>query len=175
MPEGTSIQVEVIGADRLLMQLRAAPEETRKAAREAMGLSVLEVEREVKARTPRKTGRLFSSIHSQVIGAGSTIGGRVGTSVSYAPFVELGTKPHDIVPVRAQALMLPVAPTGGFGGGRLSGKPRSGQQVAFYKKVHHPGTKAIHYMRDGARAAMPKVEAIFYLAAKKVAEFVAHG
>ena len=59
-------------------------------------------------------------------------------NASYAPFVEFGTKPHDIWPVNKLALYWPGA-----------ANP--------YKHVNHPGTKANDFMNRIAVAATPDI------------------
>lgn len=126
------------------------------------------VESGAKARVPHKTGRLRASIGSDVTGIGSSIQGHVWADADYAQAVEDGTRPHDIAPVSAMALMVPVAPMGGFGGGRLSGAPRSGQGVAFFARVRHPGTRPYPYLVPALEDARPFVQAIFTKAADAV-------
>lgn len=133
-----------------------------------MRLATLAAEAEIKQVTPVKTGRLRSSIHSVVEETGEGAVGHISTAVNYAPAVELGAAAHDIAATRAMALMIPIASTGGFGGGRLSGSPRSGQQVAFFRRVHHPGSKGRHFMRDGLESARPAIRSIFSAAAQRV-------
>ena len=87
----------------------------------------------------------------------------MGNNVNYAPFVEEDTSPHDIV-ANGNALMIPVAGGGGFGGGKLSGAPRAGQQVAFFKKVRHPGTKGQHMAARGLENARTQIIEAFRVA-----------
>jgi phage gpG-like protein len=80
-----------------------------------------------------RTGTLRRSIHGQARAEGdSQVVGIVGTNVKYAKYFETtGTKPHDIVPVRAKALHW-VTPGG---------------QDVFARRVHHPGFAARPFMR----------------------------
>lgn len=76
------------------------------------------------------SGWLRSSINARVINVGTnTWVAIIGTPVSYAHFVEYGTKPHVIRAVRAHVLA----------------NTRTGQ--VFGKEVHHPGTKAQPFLR----------------------------
>lgn len=127
---------------------------------QAMRLSTLLVERVAKSKVHRKTGILAGSITTKVE-TSPEIQGEVGTDVSYARDVETGTGPHDISPVQAQALMLPVSPMGGFGGGRLSGRARSRQQVAFYARVHHPGSKPHPFLEPALIESRPAIQELF--------------
>src|SRR5690242_14991353 len=99
----------------------------------AMVLATHVAEAEIKALTPRKTGRLQASWVPETLGVGFATIGIVGDVVGYAAAVEEGSPPHEIV-AHGGALMIPIASEGGFGGGKLSGAARSGQQVAFFKK-----------------------------------------
>jgi HK97 gp10 family phage protein len=56
--------------------------------------AVVIVERDAKERAPVDTGRLRASITSEVTGMMMDTVGIVGSNVEYAPFVEMGTKPH---------------------------------------------------------------------------------
>jgi hypothetical protein len=59
---------------------------------------------------------------------------RVSADVSYATYVENGTRPHVIRPRRRKALKFKV-------GGR----------TVFATVVHHPGTKGVHFMARAVR------------------------
>lgn len=64
---------------------------------DAMHAATLRVERSAKQNVPVDTGRLRASIASEirVEGLGGTsVKGVVGSNVVYAPYVELGTRPH---------------------------------------------------------------------------------
>lgn len=177
-----SFQIDVIGVRELVVGMESAPQLLYEADRAAMNASVHLVEGAIKARTPRRTGRLFSSIQSATRDVGGEILGIVSTPVSYAEMVESGTRPHEIAAVNAMALMLPIGGWAGsaggagrsvFGGARLSGAPRVGQQVAFFRRVHHPGTKGQHMFEDGLMASEPSIQGIFQRAAQRVVEQVA--
>lgn len=74
---------------------------------------------------PVDTGRLRSSIRMQpprLFSLRPSV--TVGSDVFYAPFVNDGTRPHQIRPRRAQVLRFTV-----------------GGQVVFARVVNHPGTK----------------------------------
>jgi len=53
----------------------------------------------------------------------------VDRTAPYGAMQEFGTKPHDIVPIRAKALRF-----------------MAGENVVFAKRVHHPGTKPRPFM-----------------------------
>lgn len=175
-----SLQYDLMGFDRLPSALAAAPAYSVGADGAALRKSALIVEAAAKARVPRRTGRLFSSITSETALAEAGGIARVYTDVKYAAMVELGTRPHDIAAVRGKALMIPVrgasaAAAGGspFGGARLSGAPRAGQQVAFFRRVHHPGTRGVHFMRDALMGSLAAIEAAFQASADAVVAMLA--
>jgi len=94
----------------------------------------LEVAVEAKKIVPVKTGRLRRSIHARVP---DDVTAKIGSSVHYAPYVEMGTEPHVIVPRKAKALRFVV-----------DGK------VVFAKRVQHPGTKPRPYLRPALEIVM---------------------
>ena len=59
-----------------------------------MRTATLLVQRSAKIKSPVDTGRLRASITPEVRWNGNMVIGAVGSDVKYAPFVELGTKPH---------------------------------------------------------------------------------
>jgi HK97 gp10 family phage protein len=59
-----------------------------------MRQATLLVQRDAKINAPVDTGRLRASITPEVRVQGRTVQGVVGSNVIYAPFVELGTRPH---------------------------------------------------------------------------------
>jgi len=177
-----SLEYGLVGFDQILAGLERAPALQAGAARAGLGESSLIVEAAAKARVPRRTGRLFSSIESEAAMTETEGIARVFTNVKYAAMVELGTRPHEIAAVNAKALMIPVlgarkavASGSPFGGARLSGAPRAGQQVAFFRRVHHPGTRGIHFMRDALAASIPAIEAAFRKAAEIALALIARG
>lgn len=111
----------------------------------------LSATREQKLLVPRKTGNLGRSIG---IGRVTSTYAETRATASYAAFVELGTRPHTIVPRRAKALRFAVG-----GNATLSGRPRSGSSVIFTKRVRHPGTRAQPFMVPGAKRAVEQLGA----------------
>ena len=61
---------------------------------EAMRDATLYVQRDAKIYAPVDTGRLRASITPSVRSAADGIQGVIGSNVKYAPYMELGTKPH---------------------------------------------------------------------------------
>lgn len=60
----------------------------------AIRTATLLVQRDAKRLAPVDTGRLRASITPSVSQYGETIEGVVGSNVTYAPYMELGTRPH---------------------------------------------------------------------------------
>jgi HK97 gp10 family phage protein len=162
-------QVETLGLDRLLGGLAAAPEVLRLEELKAITQATFAVEAAAKNEAPVRTGRLRSSIHSDVHETATGAEGRVGTTVSYATTVELGTKSEYPITAHKTALMIPISSSAGvFGGGKLSGGARSGQQVAFFHRVKHPKTEGRFFMRHALEETRPLIQGIFTAAAQRV-------
>ena len=107
---------------------------------------------EQKILVPRKTGNLGRSIG---IGSVTATSAETIAAAGYAAHVELGTRPHLIVPKARKALRFAVG-----GNARLSGSPRKGAPVIFAKRVRHPGTRAKPYMLPGAQRAVAAIRDI---------------
>lgn len=86
---------------------------------------------EMEIRVPVKTGQLRESLGVRV----ETNRVIVGPSAKYAPYVEFGTKPHEIRAKNAGALAFKV-----------------GGNTVIVKKVNHPGTKARPFVRPAFEA-----------------------
>lgn len=120
-----------------MARIRLDPADLRRAAQEAGLEEVTRGSRIVATRAkvlvPVDTGRLRSSIRNTVSRSGDAVAD-IHTNVDYAPFVELGTRPHIIRARNAQALRF-----------RWHGR-------TFYaKSVHHPGTPAKSFLRRALR------------------------
>ena len=74
--------------ERIVRDLRGEPYLS------AMRRATLLVQRSAKQKAPVDTGRLRASITPEVRWQGDTAVGVVGSGVKYAPYVELGTRPH---------------------------------------------------------------------------------
>jgi len=175
-------EIQVIGLDRLLVGLNGAGSRLIAETNAATEKATEVLEAEVKELTPRQTGHLFASIQGSVRDFGEFSEGRVGTALDYAMDVEFDTKPHVIEPRTARALMIPIAPSAGrggagsiFGGATKTGRPRSGQQVVFFRSVKHPGTKGQHMFRDGAERARPAIRDLFRAAVQRTLRAVKDG
>lgn len=137
----SDLAVKVVGDKQLLLRLTDAEVGTALGLEQGMKQATLYVEGEAKKRVPRKTGRLFSSLQSVVSGAGISVKGQVGTNVSYAPYVENGTAPHDISAKGAGALSWPGA---------------AHPVVA----IHHPGTRPKPFLVPALKDSAQQVTAI---------------
>lgn len=104
-------------------------------------LALAEVaERVMREKAPRRTGRLASSIYKTVGGLEAAIGPRA----PYAIFVEMGARPHEILPVHARALRFEV-------GGR----------VFFAMRVSHPGARPKPFVRETAQIIRDEADEVF--------------
>jgi hypothetical protein len=106
---------------------------------------------EQKRLVPRKTGNLGRSIG---IGRVTATSAETIATANYAAAVELGTRPHVIVPRRRKVLRFAPA-----GSGTLSGRPRKGGGVVFARRVQHPGTRPQPFMVPGAQEAIDRLGA----------------
>ena len=68
---------------------------------------------------------------------------RVEARAAHSLYLERGTRPHVIVPVRAMFLRFTV-----------------GTQVVFARRVNHPGTRAYNILRDGVRRSGTRLNQI---------------
>ena len=96
---------------------------------------------------PRRTGTLKRSItvSNPMLGAeGLTAIIRAGAGIKYAPYVEFGTRPHEIRPRRAKVLHW------------IS----EGEHV-FARRVRHPGTRGQFFMRRAFEDGEKKASEIF--------------
>jgi len=91
---------------------------------------------EMRRRAPVRTGKLRRSIEKRVAG----LKAEIGPTVPYAIFVERGTRPHIITPVRAHALRFEV-----------------GGEVIFARLVRHPGTKPQPFVRETAEETARRI------------------
>ena len=146
----TQITVEIPQAQEFLKALSRAPELTTRELHTALTKSAFEIERYSKEESPIKSGRLRSSISSDIRPLEAVISPRV----NYAVFVHEGTQAHRIFPTAKRALFWKGA----------SHPVRS---------VMHTGTKANPFMRRGLDRAEPAIDRHFDRALQNVVEFLA--
>lgn len=93
MASGIRVQVQLVGTDAVRRMF--SPAKARRAVTaiaQALLRGALRVEGDAKRNAPVRTGRLRASItHSALEVQGDLLQIRVGTNVTYAPFVEFGT------------------------------------------------------------------------------------
>ena len=94
----------------------------------------------MRGKAPERTGRLKKSIRKSVRPNRAV----VGPSIPYAVYVEYGTRPHEIRPVRARALRFEVE-------GR----------IVFAARVWHPGTRPQPFIRETAEQIREEVSEVF--------------
>jgi len=108
----------------------------KEAAKRLVGDLADYAEKTLREEAPERTRALKRSIQARV----SSFTAEVGSGVPYAVYVEAGTRPHVITPVRAGALRF-----------------ESGGEVVFTRLVHHPGTKPNPFVRRTAEKTARKV------------------
>lgn len=92
--------------------------------------------------TPVKTGGLRNSIRKDV--DESRLQAQIGAAARHAPYVEFGTRPHSIEPVRARALRFTV-----------------GGEIVFARLVRHPGTKPQLFVRRAAEETIAALKELW--------------
>lgn len=91
----TEIDVEIRGLKEVQARMEQVVRDLRgEPYLNGMRRATLIVQRDAKINAPVDTGRLRASITPEVRTRGKTVRGVVGSNVQYAPFVELGTRPH---------------------------------------------------------------------------------
>ena len=88
------VRIESFGFVRVADMLQAAPQIAREELLAAMTESDLFLQGEVVERTPTAHGTLRSSVFTEERVNGDSVLGVVGSPLSYATYVELGTRPH---------------------------------------------------------------------------------
>lgn len=92
------------------------------------------------ARLERHTGVYASGFRTTTLLVGGELRTRITNVAPYASYIERGTRPHVIRPVRARMLRFTV----GQG------------TVVFAREVHHPGTKPYRILTDALRVGVRK-------------------
>lgn len=110
---------------RLADALRNSAQQSQETTYQVLVESANYILVEMQARVPVKTRRLYNSLEIRADGNRVIIGPNLLVA-PYAPYVDRGTRPHEIVPKRP--------------GGVL--KFTVNGQVVYARKVHHPGTQA---------------------------------
>lgn len=151
------------GLDGLASGVINAPELVQRELRAAMNKTVLYLDGVVKERTPTAYGTLRNSIFNEVNSAPEGLGveGVVGSSLAYAAYVELGTKPH----------LPPVAPLIDWVQKKLGLEEGDAVSAAYAIRatIGKRGTLAVGMFNTGLTAATPKIEQYFEQAVGNIA------
>jgi len=116
--------------------------------------ATLMIHRSARLNAPVDTGRLRASITPSVTATENVIKGIVGSNVVYAPYVELGTRPH-FPPISA-----------------LETWARSHGTSAFLvaRAISRRGTKAVKYLQRAYEENIGRIMSMINLAVKKITE-----
>lgn len=98
-----SLDIRVVGADRLAKGLSSAPATIASETRAAMTKSLLLLEATQRRTVAQDTRRLMGSINHKIYGSGANITGHVGPAARYGYWVEYGRKRGNPPPVAAVA------------------------------------------------------------------------
>jgi len=136
-----ALSVDLEGLDDLLRRLDSHGLQA--TAKRELRRAGTRVEKELKRRTPVRTGHLRASWTTQARDGGWAV--LVGTDKKYAGFVEEDTRAHEIRPRTKKVLAFPVGGKSAAGLGRGPGGTLVGKgSLAFARVVRHPGTKGAH-------------------------------
>lgn len=94
-----SLTIQIVGADRLASTLGKAASDVSPELKGAMTTSLLLIESDARRGVKRDTGRLQNSITHSISGNG--LEGKVGPSVAYGLYVEMGRRPGKMPPISA--------------------------------------------------------------------------
>ena len=134
-----TIEVKIPNLNKALQALAQSPVIIGAHLNNAIKKSIYEIERGSKQRTPIDTGRLRSSYQTEF----RPLYGSLSPTVNYAIFVHEGTKPHIIRAVNKKV---------------LADKKRG---IIFGPVVHHPGTKAQPFLKEGVEASLDNIRGYF--------------
>lgn len=140
------LSMSLLGFERLQRAFERAPDFVGHELTSWVTAQGLHLQGEVQKRTPKDTGLLQKSIISHVEPLGRLgVAAVIGTPLNYAVPVELGSKPHDILPKNGKALHF-----------MMRGIP------VFAKKIHHPGSKGAFMFQKSFDANIEQIQADFY-------------
>lgn len=100
-----------------------------------------------------QTGNLRRSINRRVESAAR---GVISTDSKYATYVEEGTRPHVIVPIKNKMLAF-----------KINGK------MVFARSVHHPGSRPYPFMRPAMEDNVDQIQGVYDQLAKQVVNTLA--
>lgn len=156
-------KIEALHGSEMLMAIRTA---------------TLLVERKAKQFSPSNTGRLRASITPAVFSHGETIEGIVGSNVTYAPYVEFGTKPHwpPIAPLIRWVHLKKMAGTYSVKSRRRTGgagRQRSEDYIVakwIQKAIARRGTKPQKYLERAFEESIPRIQSTFDITVKRIVD-----
>lgn len=142
--------ISLAGGDELVAAWEAAPEIASAQLEVFMHAATQFLEGEVKERTPGAHGTLKQSVSSEVSNLSDAVIGVVGSPLSYALPVEIGTRPH-FPPVAAIEDWVKVK----LG---LGGPEAHGVAFAIARKIAKQGTKGAFMFRNALEASRAELE-----------------
>jgi len=146
--------VEVKGLERLLRRWERLPARIKPQVKGLLTRIVLIIERDVKIKTPKNTGRLVNSITHEVKSVGGTLQGVVGSPVQYAPFVELDTRPH--WPPRRPIIYWVMRKF------RLKGVAAASAARGVQRKIARRGTTGAHMFEKALEGSQGRIKAEWF-------------
>jgi hypothetical protein len=154
------ISIDIEGLEELQGAWEQAPQICREELEAAMYEADTLVEREVSEQTPRAHGLLAGSLTSEVQVGEDNVIGMVGTSMSYAAPVEIGTRPH----------FPPIEPLIDWVRVKLGVSEKEARGVAFLvaRKISRVGTQGAHMFERGFAAVEAGIEEIFQRALGRI-------
>lgn len=165
---GTSLTIRV-DAGSALRELEATPQRLAKVIVEWLGrgsqLAKNEMQNIIKERqkSPQHAGGLASSVQTSVGSASATI----QPTKAYAQFVDQPTRPHVIEARPGGVLAFPhfLSRVGNIGGRGRSvfkfGGKEAVSSLVFVQRVHHPGTRGMHFIQGTAERVEEPLTALF--------------
>ena len=148
-----AIQMDIQGAAEIAALWAQAPEICREELLRAVTEADLLLEREIKERTPTTFGVLRASVFGEEQVLADSVIGVVGTAMSYAVPVELGTQPH----------FPPIEPLKDWVRAKLNVPPEQVDEVAYLvaRKIAAHGTKGAHMFGDAFAANQGQIARMY--------------
>jgi len=140
-----AITIKVTGMKELSKNFRNSPVLVYNGLSRAINKSAILLTQNIKRVTPKKTGALSGSIRPTF----SRLKAVIEPHKKYAIYVHEGTRPHEIRPRLKKALFWP--------GARHP-----------VRKVMHPGTKGVPFMKIGVNRSVRTIEGIFKVEVDKM-------
>lgn len=184
MTDGYTFQLR--GLDVVAAALAQSPEVVREELNRFFAWALPHLTSEVQDRAPTADGNLRRSIIGRSEATASGMLGVVGTSLDYAPAVELGTKPHPVSETGILALAewamkkLPLGQAVSFKTGRPL-KSKGVEEMALSAahaiawKIRHHGSKGVFMFRDAFNANRLQVEQKFEQTVARIVQRIGGG